>query len=397
MRGILATMAMLLATPAIAQPIVVADSGDSAWLLVCAALVLVAALPGVAMLLGRTRARVAQVGAFAIGTLVFAGIGYSLAFGDGSPLLGGIGNVGLANLADLRIDTTVPESAYVLFQLAAALLAVSLLVVPLAARARLGWLLAFAGVWLLVVYVPVARWLWGGGWLAANGGLDFAGGLVVFATAGVGGLAVALLLRRRRTVEVEPVATRATGAALVLIGGLGLAGGSAMGAGDDAAAAMIDVLVASAAGTVVALVAARRDLTDDALWTGAMAGFAAICASAGFVGPVGAGLIGVVGALIALAAGRFTRAARVADSAAGFATLGSAAIAGALVFPLYVAEALGGPGYSLGAGFATQLVAQGVAVLAVVIWSAVVTVIAALAVSAAVPMRAASEEVSPPS
>lgn len=387
---------VLIATPALAQPIVVADSGDSAWVLVCAVLLLVAALPGVTLLFGGARARIAQVGALAIGALLFAGIGYSLAFGEGSPILGGFGNALLNHLADLRVDTTVPESAYVLFQIAAAALALSLLVVPLARRARLGWLLPFSAAWLLVVYVPVARWLWGGGWLAALGALDFAGGIVVAGTAGMGGLVVALLLRARAPVEDDTTSTaKSTGAALVLIGGLGLVGGAALGAGDDAAAAMLDVVLAASGGVVATLAAAgvaRRMPGGDSLSSGALAGFAAMTAGAGFVGPAGAVVIGVAGALVALAAGRFVRAAKIADSASSFATFGSAGLVGALLFPLCVAEALGGPGFDQGAGFVTQFIAQGVAVLAVALWTTIATAIAALAVSAVVPMRAASAE-----
>lgn len=384
-----------LATPALAQPIVVADSGDSAWLLACSVLVLVAAIPGVAMLLGGARARVAQAAALAIGALLFAAIGYSLAFGDGSPILGGLGNALLADLADLRIGATVPESAWVLFQLAAAALALSLLVVPLAGRARLGWLLPFSALWLLAVYVPVARWLWGGGWLAASfGALDFAGGLVIQTTAGMAGLVAALLLRTRAPVEGDAgsTASASTGAALVLIGMLALVGGSVLGAGDEAATAMLDAVLAASGGVAANLVATgirRRPVNEATLSIGALAGLAAITPGAGFVGPAGAALIGVAGALAALAASRFVRAVGIADSASSFAIFAAAGLVGALLFPLCVAQALGGPGYSEGAGFVTQLAAQGVAVLAVTLWSAVASAIAALAVSAVVPMRAA--------
>lgn len=378
------------AAPASAQPIVVADSGDSAWLLTCTVLVLVAALPGVALLLGGVRSRASQAGALAIGVLVFAAIGYSLAFSDGSPVLGGAGNAMLNNLSDLRIDTTVPESAYVLFQLAAAALALSLLVVPLVPRARPGWLLAFSALWLLVVYVPVAHWLWGGGWLAALGALDFAGGIVLQATTGIAGLVVALLLRASVSVD-EPHAppVRGIGAALSLIGWFGLVGGSALGAGDDAAAAMIDVVMAGATGIVVTLAVARgRADTAMPLWLGGLAGVAAITASAGFVGPAGAALLGGVGAIVAVGAARFVRAVGIADSAATFAIFGSAGLVGALLFPLCVAQVLGGPGFDAGSGFVTQLIAQSVAVLAVTLWTAVATAITALAVSTVVPMRA---------
>ena len=156
-----------LASPALAQPIVVADSGDSAWVL-AASLVALAALPGLVMLraVGRGSLALPVALAVAIAALLFTLVGYSLAFGEGSTLLGGAGNLLLANLADLRGGTTLPESLYALFETMIAAVALVTLAAAIAGRARLAWFVPFAALWLMIVYVPVARWMWGGGWLA---------------------------------------------------------------------------------------------------------------------------------------------------------------------------------------------------------------------------------------
>ena len=388
-----ASMLAVLAGPAWAQPMVVADSGDSAWVL-AASLVAMAAPPGLAMLRTNARGTLALpvTLAVAVAAMLFAIMGYSLAFGEGSTLLGGAGNVMLANLADLRDGTTIPESLYVLFETVLAAVALATLAAAVAGRARLAWFVPFAALWLMIVYVPIARWLWGGGWLAELGALDLTGGLVVHAAAGVAALVVGLLLRARA--DGALAATPLTGAAVLALGWFGIIGGSALGAGGDAAAALIDALLATSAGllTAWALAARRSSNVMASCASGIVAAIAAIATSAGFVGPFGAIALGAIAAVFSTALGGVVARWQIGEAGRAFVAHGVGGITGALLFPVFVLTALGGPGLQEGASVLTQLAAQSVAVLAIVLWTAVGTVVAALAVSMLVPMRGVVDE-----
>ena len=373
------------ASPALAQPVIVADSGDSAWTLAAAVLVLIAALPALALLGGRDRAApgTAVLLSSAIAALAFGIIGYSLAFGEGSNVLGGVGNAFLSGLADLRDGTTIPESVYVLYETAVAMFALAILGSAVADRARLAWFVPFAVLWALLVYVPVARWMWGGGWLAGIGALDFAGGIVVQTAAGTAALVIGLLLRGSVTTHRDD-ALLAPATGLLMLGWLGVVGGAALAGGDDAASAMIDALLGGSAGLLTGM-AIGKTMRDGTV--GMIAALAAVSTSAGFVGPMGAIIIAVVAALAASFAAPALMRYRLGAAGDAFAASGLGGIIGAVLFPVFVLPALGGPGLEAGASIATQLAAQAIAVLAIILWTAVATVIAALTVSMVVPMR----------
>ena len=196
----------LLATPLSAQAIgeiVQNDTGDTAWILTSSALVLMMTLPGLALFYGGlVRAKnvlsvALQTGAVAsIVSLLWIIVGYTLAFGD--PTNGWVGNGRawmLIELTNVRFETTIPESAFVLFQMTFAIIAPALMIGAWVDRARFSWVVIFCALWSVVVYAPVAHWIWGGGWLASSfGTADFAGGLVVHTTAGVSALVVLSLI-----------------------------------------------------------------------------------------------------------------------------------------------------------------------------------------------------------
>ncbi|MBS0474402.1 MAG: ammonium transporter, partial [Proteobacteria bacterium] len=204
-----AAVAMLTPVAALAQGVAddVADTGDTAWILISSALVLMMTMPGLTLFYGglvRTKnflSVLVQVGAIAaVASLLWIVCGYSLAFGSASNgWIGGLGNAMLNNLGNVRANYTVPESAYALFQMTFAAITPALMVGAWVDRARFGWTVGFCALWSLLVYAPVAHWVWGGGWLAsAMGTLDFAGGIVVHTTAGVSALVAALLLGKRQ-------------------------------------------------------------------------------------------------------------------------------------------------------------------------------------------------------
>lgn len=387
-----------------------ADSGDTAWVLVCSALLLLAALPGLALFYGgMVRARnmlsvAMQVGAVvAVASLLWVIVGYTLAFGQVSGGWIGAGNAWmLINLDDVRAGTTVSESTFALFQMALAAFAPALMIGASVDRARFGWVVAFAALWGLLVYAPVAHWIWGGGWLAAKlGTVDFAGGIVVHTTAGVSALVTALLLGKRTGFPATPMKPHApaltlAGAALLWVGWFGLGGGSALTASDDAASAVLNTHLAACAAVLVWLgveAFTRGRPTATGFATGVIAGLTTISPAAQWVSPGAAIVFGVAGAAASYGAIRLIRnRLQIDDSLNVFAVHGVGGALGAMLVAVFMTPSLGGTGYAQGVGMAHQLAAQAVGISVVVLWSAVATAIAALMVSLVLPMRVSEED-----
>ena len=384
-----------VATPALAQPMIVADSGDSAWVMAASILALLAILPGLAMFYGRGRAGptgIALVSSIALASLLFAMVGYSIAFADGSPYLGGATNLMLGNLAELVDGLTISEPVYVVFELVMALFAVGVLCASIGEKARPTWLVPFSGLWLLLVYVPLARWVWSG-WLGDLGVIDFAGALPVQAAAGVSALAAALLMRTPYSTDVQHDSRLAiAGAGLIWAGFLGLLGAAALGGSDDAATALVNGHLAASAAVIAGMALERVGHGRVSVYgtaSNAMSGLAAATAGAGLVGAGGAMALGAIGACAAFAAATLVHRIKLGSEAAAFSIHGAPAMAGAVILPLFLVPALGGPGFAEGSNLITQLAAQAIAVLAVALWAAVATVIAALLVSVVAPIRLA--------
>ena len=416
-RALVATLAALvgIAIPALAHAqdtaLDPADTGDTAWLLAATLLGLLLVLPGLALFqAGRARAQsvvsVLTQGAaiVALVSLLWIVVGYTLAFGAVSNGWLGSGNAWmLIDLGNVRQDTLVPESAYALFEMVFALLAPVLVAGAWIDRARFGWVIGFAGLWSLIVYAPVAHWVWGGGWLATRlGTIDYAGGLVVHVSAGVSALVVALLMGRRErfaaalaTAGSSPVLTL-TGAALVWCGSLALAGGSAFAAGDDAAMALVNTHVTAAAAALAWLLidriaGARPGPTGFA--RGVVAGLAIAAPVAAYISPGAAIVLGVLAAVLAKGAARLVQQTlQIDDSLGVFAGHGVTGAAGTVLAAVLISPSLGGTGYGQGMDLAHQLVGQVVGVLAVAAWSAIATAIAALMVSMALPMRVTRDD-----
>ena len=388
--------------PASAQ-VAVADSGDTGWMMVCALLVLLAAVPGLALrhagLVNVRNALAAPAQAIAVAagaSLAWGMIGYSLAYAPGSIWLGGGTNLLLGGLGTLREGLTVPESAFVLFQMALAIFAACLLPGAMAERARIGWIAAFAPLWLLIVYAPIAHWVWSGGWLAQLGVMDFAGGLVVHGAAGFSALALLLILGRRRAAADPghaPVLGIA-GSALLWIGWGGMVGGWALGATDDAASAILNAHFAACAGVLGWMLGDRLSggrIKATGLISGALAGLVAVSASAALVGPGGAMLIGLIGAIVSRL-GKGLLGSRIDDAADIFVIHGLGGVAGVLALPLFVQPLLGGVGFEAGISLASALLAQAIGVAIVALWAMVGSAIVALLLSVLLPMRGTAQE-----
>jgi ammonium transporter, Amt family len=382
-----------------------ADSGDTAWAMAASVLVLIMALPGLTLFYGaRASAKnflsvAAQIGAIAaICSLLWVVAGYTIAFGGVTNGWLGSGNAWmLIDLGNVRGGTAVPESAFVLFHMTLAVFAAALMVGAWTGRAHFAWVTLFSALWSLMVYAPVAHWIWGGGWLASRlGTLDYAGGLVIHTAAGVSGLVAALLMGKRQGFPATSAPAHApglamAGAALLWAGWLGLAGGAAMTATDDAAAAMINTHVAACAAALLWLVierfaAGKASATGFA--TGAIAGLAAASPAATYIAPGAAWVIGAAAALVCYPMMIVIRRSLAIDDALGvFAVHGVGGMAGAVLLAVFIDPSLGGTGYGPGMGLVPQLVAQVAGIGVVAAWSAIGTVVAALMVSTVIPMR----------
>lgn len=407
-KAALATAALAFPAVAHAQAEIVSDSGDTAWILTASALVLMMTIPGLGLFYGglvRARNVLSVImHSFVIlcsVSLLWAMFGYSVVFGEGSPWLGGFGNAMLANLADLRDGTTIPESTFALFQMTFAIITPALVIGAFVERVRFGWVVAFSAIWTVLVYFPVARWIWGGGWLASDvGTLDFAGGIVVHTTAGVAAIIVAKLLGPRKGFNKSLLAPHSpaltmVGAGLLWVGWFGFNGGSAVAATDDASTAILNTHLAASTAALVWILIERIRIgkaTSIGIVTGAVAGLATVTPAAGYIGPMGAIILGLLGGSVCFFVVQVVKHSwKIDDSLDVFAVHGVGGIMGSLLMPILFSEMFGGGGFAEGASVTTQLVAQLVGVVTVAAWTAVMTLIAAWMVSFAIPMRVDEE------
>lgn len=405
-----ATAAMIYASlsSAYAQTPTAADTGDTAWILTASALVLMMTIPGLGLFYGglvRMRNVLSVImHSFVIlctVSLLWAVIGYSLVFGDGSAYLGGTANAMLANLADLRAGLTIPESTFALFQMTFAIITPTLVIGAFVERVRFGWVVAFSTLWTLLVYIPVARWIWGGGWLATQfGTLDFAGGIVVHTTAGIAALVVAMLLGARRGFNKSLLAPHSpaltmVGAGLLWVGWFGFNGGSALAAGAGATVAIMNTHLAASTAALIWIGIERIRIgkaTSIGIVTGAIAGLATVTPAAGYIGPMGAILLGALGGAVCFYMVQVVKSQwKIDDSLDVFAVHGVGGILGSILMPLAFTEALGGTGFAAGMDLSTQLTGQAIGVGVVALWTAVVTLVLARVVALVLPMRVDQE------
>lgn len=411
MKAVRAAAALLAAfgAPSLAHAqTTAADSGDTGWILTASALVLMMTIPGLGLFYGglvRARNVLSVImHSFVIlctVSLLWVVIGYSSVFGLGSPYLGGASNAMLANLAEVRQGLTIPESAFALFQMTFAIITPALVIGAFVERIRFGWVVAFSTLWTALVYLPVARWVWGGGWLAEQfGTLDFAGGIVVHTTAGVAALIVAKLLGPRKGFNKSLLAPHSpaltmVGAGLLWVGWFGFNGGSALAAGDGAATAILNTHLAASTAALVWILIERLRIgkaTSIGIVTGAIAGLATVTPAAGYIGPAGAICLGALGGGICFAMVQVVKHGwQVDDSLDVFAVHGVGGILGSLLMPIFFSELFGGGGFAEGASVTSQLTAQAIGIGVVAAWTAVMTLAAAWAVSIFLPMRVDEE------
>jgi Amt family ammonium transporter len=391
-----------------AETAVTVDTGSTAWVLVASALVLFMTLPGLALFYGGlVRARnllSVLMHCFAITCIVsviWAAFGYSLAFSDGNAWIGSLSEAFLPDMARTVLPNHLPEAAFVLFQMTFAIITPALIIGAFVERVRFSFVALFSALWVVIVYLPVTHWVWGGGWLAQRGTVDFAGGIVVHTTAGVSALIAALLIGARsgfphRLNPPHSPGMTMAGAGMLWVGWFGFNGGSALAANGSAASAIIATHLAAATAALTWMTIEWLRIgkpTSVGLVTGCVAGLATITPASGFVGPTGAMAIGIAGGtvcfyLTSLIKQRF----RIDDTLDVFAVHGVGGMTGSILVAVLALPALGGVGYAAGMDMSQQLSAQVIGVVAVAAWSAVWTVILVKLVGAICGVRVSIEE-----
>jgi ammonium transporter, Amt family len=390
-------------TGAAAQEVPGVSDGDTAWIITATALVLFMTLPGLSLFYGGlVRARnllSVLMHCFSICCLVsvlWLIVGYSLAFGEGGPVIGGLEKGFLAGVGTEGLVGTIPEVVFFMFQMTFAIITPALIVGAYPERITFPAVLLFSGIWLLLVYCPVAHWIWGGGWLAAMGVMDFAGGLVVHLTAGASALVLALVIGRRRGFPHEAITPHSpgltmAGAAMLWVGWFGFNGGSALAANGSAGMAIAVTHVSAASGaltwaTIEWLKYGKPSLVGAV--TGMVAGLASITPASGFVGPIGALIIGIVGGYVCQwVTAHLKQVRHIDDSLDVFAVHGVGGILGTLLTAFLATEAFGGFGVAVETGAVAQFGVQLLGVAVVGVWSAALTFGIAKVIGAMVPLR----------
>jgi Amt family ammonium transporter len=389
------------------------DSGDTAWMLVSTALVMLMLLPGLALFYGGlVRAKnllsvMSQVlGITAVAVLTWVLWNYSLAFYDGNALIGGLGKAGFAGVdADSLwavgvAGKAIPELVFAAFQMSFAAITGALVIGALVERVRFGAIMLFATLWLTIVYAPIAHMVWASdGLLFKFGAIDFAGGTVVHINAGVAGLvgvafAGPRLGHLREAMPPHSLALTMVGAGLLWVGWFGFNAGSALEANGLAAVAMVNTFVAPAAGLLAWMAAERLVSGKPSMLggaSGAVAGLVAVTPAAGASGPVGAMLLGASASLVCYAfVGSLKNRLRLDDSLDVFGIHGLGGVAGSIGTAIVALPMLGGHGgadYALG----WQLLRQAAAVAVAIVWSAAGSAICFGIVKAVMPLRHARD------
>jgi Amt family ammonium transporter len=424
-----AVPATLLATVALAQDAapaadaaapaeVVFNSGDTAWMLTSTALVLMMTIPGLALFYGgmvrKKNVLATCMQSFAITCLVtvlWMIAGYSFAFGDGGSINAWLGGFGKLFLADMKLDAlavaagttlTIPDSVFMTFQMTFAIITPALICGAFADRMKFSAMLWFMGLWSLLVYCPIAHWVWGGGFLGSDGVLDYAGGTVVHINAGVAGLVSALVLGKRRGFGTENMAPHnlvlsVIGASLLWVGWFGFNAGSATAASNNAGMAMAVTQIATAAAALAWMFvewAVRGKPSVLGIVSGAVAGLVAITPASGFVNPMGSLIIGLAaGVLCFWGATGLKKMCGYDDSLDAFGVHGVGGITGAILTGVFAVESVGGTGKAgLIDGNPGQVMIQieGIAVTA--IYCAVATYIILKVIDVVMGLRVSDEQ-----
>ena len=379
------------------------DTGNTAWILTSTALVLFMTLPGLALFYaGLVKSKnilsvLMQCIAIAcLASLIWLGVGYSMAFSEGSRWVGGLQKAFLSGVERGSLSGDIPETVFFMFQMTFAIITPALMVGAYVERIKFSAVLLFSGLWLVAVYAPITHWIWGGGWLAERGILDYAGGLVVHLTAGISALVLAAALGPRKGFpdQVDPPHNPALvmiGAAMLWVGWFGFNAGSALAANEDAGMAMLVTHISAATASIVWMTIDWIKFgkpTLIGLVTGTIAGLASITPASGFVGPIGGLVIGFSAGIICYILVSFVKSSlRIDDSLDVFAVHGAGGVLGIILVSFLADTRFGGVGYADGMDSISQLSIQGIGIASVLAWSVIASLIIIVIVRATTGLR----------
>ena len=380
-------MAVIMPTTAFAA----VDSGDTAWILTATALVLFMTLPGLALfyagLVQSKNVVSVLMHHFAVACLMsvlWVVAGYSLAFSGDGAWVGDLSNLFMGAVTVESVSGTIPESLFGAFQMTFAVITPALIIGAYVERIKFSAVLIFSSLWLLVVYAPVTHWVWGGGIMAGWGVMDFAGGIVVHATAGTAALVAAIVVGKRRSFPSSvqpphsPILTM-IGACMLWVGWFGFNGGSALAAGQNAAMALLVTHISAAVASLVWMIIEWRKFGRPSvvgIATGMVAGLATVTPASGFIGVPGGIILGLAGGYICYVAVDLIRGKLgIDDSLDVFAVHGVGGVLGSLLVAVLATDAFSGMGLAEGMTVGGQLFVQAKSILITVIWTAVASFI----------------------
>ena len=387
------------------------DPANTGWVLTATALVLFMTLPGLALFYaGLVRSKnvlsvLMQCFSIAcVASILWFVIGYSIAFAEGTPYFGGMSQLFLAGVSTGSVSGDIPETVFVMFQMTFAIITPALIVGGFAERMRFSAVMLFSALWLLFVYAPITHWVWGGGWLAELGLLDFAGGTVVHITAGTAALVAALVLGNRKgfgdtAMPPHNMTMTITGAGMLWVGWFGFNAGSALAANGDAGMAMLVTHLSAAAGAFTWLtiewIKYGKPSALGAV-TGMVAGLGTITPASGYVGPAGALVIGISAGIICFyATMTIKQTLKIDDSLDVFPVHGVGGMLGTLLAGVFVSSELGifsGSGLADGVSMGDQVLVQLTGIGATLVYTATVTYILLKIVGMLVGLRVSEDD-----
>jgi Amt family ammonium transporter len=334
-------------------------------------------------------------------SIIWVIIGYSLAFTPGNLWIGDLSNLFMASINLDSISGTIPESLFATFQMTFAIITPALIIGAFVERIKFSAMLIFISLWIIIVYAPVTHWVWGGGLLSSWGIMDFAGGIVVHATAGTAALVTALTLGKRRgfpksiTPPHSPILTM-IGAAMLWIGWFGFNGGSALGANNSAGMAMLVTHISAATAALVWMIIEWKRFGKPSLIgvvTGMVAGLATITPASGYVGVPGGLILGLFGGILCYLAVDYIRGKlQIDDSLDVFAVHGVGGILGSLLVAFLATSTFSGLGLAEGRTAGSQFLIQLKGTALTVVWTAVFTYLILKLIAFFTPLRVDEEE-----
>jgi len=399
---------LLLPQGAFAQDL---NQANTAWILTSTALVLFMTLPGLSLFYaGLVRSKnvlSVLMQCFAITCVVsilwLSGV-YSLIFADGGEfqkLIGGASKFFLSGVGTASMTGDIPETVYFMFQMTFAIITPALIVGSFAERMKFSAMLWFSGMWLILVYLPVCHWIWGGGWLAKLGVLDFAGGIVIHVNAGIASLVAALVIGNRRGFPTTPMPPHnmtmvVTGAGMLWVGWFGFNAGSALTADGRAGMALLVTHTGAAAGAITWMIVEWRRFGKPSVLgivTGMVAGLGTITPASGFVGPGGALVIGITAGAVCFYATQYVKRTLIIDDSLDvFPVHGVGGVTGSLLTGVFASAGLGGLGLAEGVTILHQVGVQALAIAVTLSWSALFSYLILKLIDRVIGLRVSSDE-----